>query len=97
MLAEIVLDVAIRWASLPLLAAAVFVGTAGWFFYAIFALTIRPNDVFNTVTSVFYFILPFASWMFYPVEPLSTPLRQLSWANPITWQVDAALRDNRHR
>ena len=26
--------------------------------------------------------------MFYPVEPLPTPLRQLSWANPITWHVD---------
>jgi len=29
-----------------------------------------------------------ASSMFYPVEPLPTPLRQLSWANPITWHVD---------
>ena len=76
-------------ASLPLLAAAVFIGTAGWFFfYAIFALIIRRNDVFNTVTSVFYFVLLFASSMFYPVEPLPTPLRQLSWANPITWHVD---------
>jgi ABC-2 type transport system permease protein len=89
MLAELVLDVPIRWGSLPLLAAAVFIGTAGWFFfYAIFALMIRRNDVFNTVTSVFYFILLFASSMFYPVEPLPTPLRQLSWANPITWHVD---------
>jgi ABC-2 type transport system permease protein len=88
-LAEIVLDVPIRWASLPLLSAAVFIGTAGWFFfYAIFALAIRRNDVFNTVTSVFYFVLLFASSMFYPVEPLPTPLRQLAWANPITWHVD---------
>ena len=89
MLAQIVLDVPIRWGSLPLLTAAVFIGTAGWFFfYAIFALIIRRNDVFNTVTSVFYFVLLFASSMFYPVEPLPTPLRQLSWANPITWHVD---------
>ena len=88
-LAQIVLNVPIRWASVPLLAAAVFVGTAGWFFfYAIFALTIRRNDLFNTVTSVFYFVLLFASSMFYPVEPLPSPLRQLSWANPITWHVD---------
>ena len=49
---------------------------------------IRRNDVFNTVTSVFYFVLLFASSMFYPVEPLPSPLRQLSWANPITWHVD---------
>ena len=45
-------------------------------------------DVFNTVTSIFYFVLLFASSMFYPVDPLPTPLRQLSWANPITWHVD---------
>jgi len=88
-LADLVLDVPIRWQSLPLFVATVFVGTAGWFFfYAIFALIIRGNDVFNTVTSIFYFILLFASSMFYPVEPLPTPLRQLSWANPITWHVD---------
>ena len=55
----------------PLLAAAVVVGTAGWFFfYAIFALTIRRNDAFNTVTSVFYFVFLFASSMFYPIDPL---------------------------
>jgi ABC-2 type transport system permease protein len=88
-LAEIVLGVPIRWQSLSLLTAAVFIGTAGWFyFYAIFALLIRGNDVFNTVTSIFYFVLLFASSMFYPVDPLPTPLRQLSWANPITWHVD---------
>ena len=26
--------------------------------------------------------------MFYPVDPLPSPLRELSWANPITWHVD---------
>ena len=88
-LAEAVHDVPIRWQSLPLLIATVFIGTAAWFFfYAIFALLIRGNDVFNTVTSIFYFVLLFASSMFYPVDPLPTPLRQLSWANPITWHVD---------
>jgi ABC-type multidrug transport system permease subunit len=30
----------------------------------------------------------FASSMFYPVEPLPSPLRELSLANPITWHVD---------
>ena len=88
-LAQMILNVPIRWGSLPLLATAVFVGTAGWFFfYAIFALIIRRNDLFNTVTSVFYFVLLFASSMFYPVDPLPSPLRELSWANPITWHVD---------
>src|SRR5688572_15750262 len=35
-----------------------------------------------------YFVLLFASSMFYPIEPLPSPLRELSWANPITWHVD---------
>ena len=30
----------------------------------------------------------FASSMFYPVDPLPTPFREIAFANPITWQVD---------
>jgi ABC-type multidrug transport system permease subunit len=89
MLAALLLNVPVRTAGLPLLAAAVTVGTAGWFFfYAIFALRIRRNDAFNTVTSVFYFVFLFASSMFYPVEPLPRAFRLAAMANPITWQVD---------
>jgi len=88
-LAQLVLGVPIKWELLPLLFVTVFIGTAGWFFfYALFALVIRRNDVFNTVTSVFYFVLLFASSMFYPVGPLPSPLRELAMANPITWHVD---------
>jgi ABC-type multidrug transport system permease subunit len=69
--------------------AAVLIGTAGWFFfYAIFALIIRRNDAFNTVTSVFYFVFLFASSMFYPLEPLPEAFRAVALANPITWHVD---------
>jgi ABC-type multidrug transport system permease subunit len=89
LLARVLLQVPIQWDRLPLLSAAVLLGTAGWFFfYAIFALLIRRNDAFNTVTSVFYFVFLFASSMFYPVEPLPTPFREIALANPITWQVD---------
>ena len=89
LLAKALLGVSIRWPGLPLLAAAVFVGTAGWFFfYAIFALVIRRNDAFNAVTSVFYFVFLFASSMFYPIEPLPAAFRSIAQANPITWQVD---------
>ena len=87
-LAAGLLDVPVRlgW---PLLAAAIVIGTAGWFFfYAIFALRIRRNDAFNTVTSIFYFVFLFASSMFYPLEPLPNVARG-GVANPITWQVDA--------
>ena len=88
-LAAWLLDVRIRWDLTPLTAAAVVVGTAGWFFfYAIFALAIRRNDAFNTVTSIFYFVFLFASSMFYPLDPLPAIFRAVAYANPITWQVD---------
>jgi ABC-type multidrug transport system permease subunit len=88
-LAAVVLGVAVRPALLPLLLMTVVVGTAGWFFfYAIFALLIRRNDAFNTVTSIFYFVFLFASSMFYPLEPLPDAFRLIAMANPITWHVD---------
>jgi ABC-2 type transport system permease protein len=89
LLATAVLGVALRPRGFPLLAAAVVIGTAGWFFfYAIFALAIRRNDAFNTVTSIFYFVFLFASSMFYPIDPLPKLFRIVALANPITWHVD---------
>ena len=89
LMARALLGVPVRFDLLPLLVAAVAVGTAGWFFfYAIFALRIRRNDAFNTVTSIFYFVFLFASSMFYPLEPLPAGFRLVAYANPITWQVD---------
>ena len=88
-LAGVLLGVPVRLDFLPLLIAAVTIGTAGWFFfYAIFALRIRRNDAFNTVTSIFYFVFLFASSMFYPLDPLPDVFRRVAYANPITWQVD---------
>jgi ABC-2 type transport system permease protein len=88
-LATILLGVRVHVERLPLLFVATCVGTAGWFFfYAIFALRIRANDVFNTVTSVFFFVFLFASSMFYPLEPLPKAFRLTALANPITWQID---------
>jgi ABC-2 type transport system permease protein len=89
LLAAAVLGVTLRPGGLPLLAASVVIGTAGWFFfYAIFALSIRRNDAFNTVTSILYFVFLFASSMFYPVDPLPAALRVVALANPVTWHVD---------
>jgi ABC-2 type transport system permease protein len=77
------------WPRLPLIALAMTVGTAGWFFFfSILALRIRRNDMFQTVINVLYFILLFASNMFYPLAPLPSWLQAAAWANPITWQVD---------
>ena len=88
-LATVLLRVPVRFDRLPLLIAATLVGTAGWFFfYAIFALRIRRNDAYNTVTSVFYFVFLFASSMFYPLDPLPRTFRLAASANPITWQID---------
>jgi len=88
-LAALLLGVPVRVAGAPLLVAAVTVGTAGWFFfYALFALRIRRNDAFNTITSIIYFVFLFASSMFYPLEPLPEAFRQVASANPITWHVD---------
>lgn len=89
LLASMLLGVDVRLDLLPILIATVVVGTAGWFFfYAIFALQIRRNDAFNTVTSIFYFVFLFASSMFYPLDPLPDVFRRVAFANPITWQVD---------
>jgi ABC-2 type transport system permease protein len=89
LLAAVLLGVPLRPARFPMLAAAVVVGTAGWFFfYAIFALAIRRNDAFNTVTSIFYFVFLFASSMFYPIDPLPAAFRAVAQMNPITWHVD---------
>lgn len=88
-LAAALLDVPLRASGWPLLAGAIVVGTSGWFFfYALFALRIRRNDAFNTVTSIFYFVFLFASSMFYPLDPLPQTFRLSAYANPITWQVD---------
>jgi len=89
LLSAVVLEVPLRPQGWPLVAAAATVGTAGWFFfYAVFALRIRRNDAFNTVTSIFYFVFLFASSMFYPLEPLPAAFRAAAYVNPITWHVD---------
>jgi ABC-2 type transport system permease protein len=88
-MAAIVLGVKVKPALLPWLLLGVILGTAGWFFFfAIFALRIRRNDVFNSVTSIFYFVFLFASSIFYPLDPLPRWLRSVAMLNPITWQVD---------
>ena len=89
LLAALLLGVEIRLDLLPILVVAVVGGTAGWFFfYAIFALWIRRNDAYNTVTSIFYFFFLFVSSMFYPVDALPTALRVAAYANPVTWHTD---------
>jgi ABC-2 type transport system permease protein len=88
-LAAVLVGVPLRPQGWPEALAITVVGTSGWFFfYAIFAIRIRRNDAFNTVTSVFYFVFLFASSIFYPLGPLPAGFRAVALANPITWQVD---------
>jgi ABC-2 type transport system permease protein len=87
--ANLLLGVKLRVELFPVLFAAVVTGTACWFFFfAIFALRTRRMDVFNSLTSVFYFLFLFASSMFYPLDPLPVWFRGAALVNPITWQVD---------
>ncbi len=87
--AHILLHVPLDAVRLPLLLVALVVGPAAWFYlYAMLALRIRRNDVFNAVTSILYFVLIFVSSMFYPTDPLPRWFAGAALANPITWQVD---------
>lgn len=88
-LASAVLRVRITWAAMPLTLLGIVVGTAGWFFFfAVFALRIRRNDIFNTILSLFYFVFLLASSMFYPLERAPGWFRAVAYFNPTTWHVD---------
>jgi ABC-2 type transport system permease protein len=83
------LDVSVRWNSIPFVFAGMMIGTAGWFFlFASLAFLIRRNDTFNTVLNGCYFILIFLSSMFYPLDNVPTWLRLAAFANPLTWLTD---------
>lgn len=87
--AHVLLRVPLHSARVGLLLAVLVAGPAAWFYlYAMLALRIRRNDVFNAVTSILYFVLIFVSSMFYPTEPLPRWFAAAALANPITWQAD---------
>ncbi len=83
------LHIPLRWEFFPLVLGGIIAGTAAWFFFlATFALRIRRNDMFNTFINVAYFVLMFASSMFYPLQDLPVWLRAIAFANPMTWHTD---------
>ena len=85
----LLLDARLRMDLLPVAAATVIVGTAGWFFlFSIFAITSKRMDAFNTLTSAAYILLMFLSTMFYPAEGMPAWFRVAVRCNPMTWQVD---------
>lgn len=87
--AAFLLNLSLVWWRLPVVLLAVGVGTAGWFFFfSIFALQIRRNDIYHTVINMLYFGLLFGSNMFYPLEPMPGWLKWTALVNPVTWQVN---------
>jgi ABC-2 type transport system permease protein len=88
-LGSLLLDIPISLYYLPLVFVGIIIGTAGWFFFLmIFALRIRRNDMYNTIINLLYFILLFASSLFYPLDLLPAWLRTAALINPVTWQAD---------
>jgi ABC-2 type transport system permease protein len=86
----LILRIPLVWEHIPLVFAGVILGTAAWFFcLATFALRFRRNDMFNTFINVIYFILMFASSMFYPIDNFPVWLRFVALVNPMTWHTDA--------
>ncbi|MBL0177213.1 MAG: ABC transporter permease [Ignavibacteria bacterium] len=51
-------------------------------------MRIRRNDVYNTIINVSYFVLMFASSIFFPLDNSPSWLRVAAYANPLTWHTD---------
>jgi ABC-2 type transport system permease protein len=85
----LILHVRIRDGFAPLTFLFTSIGTAAWFFFfASLALRIKRMDIFNTITSLCYILLMFASSMFYPLESLPNWFRWIARVNPVTWLTD---------
>jgi ABC-2 type transport system permease protein len=85
----LLLDIPFLWPRTFFVFAGIAFGTAGWFFFlTTFALRIRRNDMFNTFLNVAYFMLMFASSLFYPLDALPAWLKTTALLNPLTWHTD---------
>ncbi len=86
----LLLDIVLQWSLIGMTLLGIVVGTAGWFFFlSMLALRITRSDVYNTVLNIAYFVLMFASSLFYPLDSMPQWLRVLSLLNPLTWHTDA--------
>ncbi len=86
----LVLDIPIQWSLIVFVLGGIILGTAGWFFcLSILALRVQRSDLFNTILNVAYFVLMFASSLFYPIDTMPAWLRYISLLNPLTWHTDA--------
>ncbi len=86
----LLLDIALQWRLIGMTLLGIVIGTAGWFFFlSMLALRITRSDVYNTVINIAYFVLMFASSLFYPLDSMPQWLRIISLLNPLTWHTDA--------
>lgn len=84
------LKIPIQFSMIGFTLAGIVFGTAGWFFFlSLLALRIARSDVYNTALNIAYFVLMFASSMFYPVDSMPAWLKYISLVNPLTWHTDA--------
>ncbi len=89
LLGVLILGIEIQWGMMPVVLISIVLATAGWFFaLSTIALRIRRNDIFNTFLNVLYFVLMFASTLFYPLDGAPAWLRAASMVNPLTWHTD---------
>jgi len=87
--AVLFLGVSVHWERLPLVMLWMAAGTAGWFFlFSIISIQVRRNDIYHTLINLTYFLLLFASNIFYPLDPMPVWLKTAAVLNPVTWQVD---------
>jgi ABC-2 type transport system permease protein len=85
----LLLGIHIQWPLFGLSLLGIVVGTAGWFFFlSLLALRITRSDIYNTVLNVAYFVLMFASSIFYPIDTMPAWLRGFALLNPLTWHTD---------
>lgn len=83
------LGIPLDWSMVGIVLLGIVIGTAGWFFFlSLLALRITRSDVYNTVLNVAYFLMMFASSIFYPLDSMPEWLRLASFANPLTWHTD---------
>ncbi len=88
-LGALLLDIPVHWNAMGMVLGAVAFGTAGWFYFlSLLALRIQRNDAFNVVLNAVYFLLMFASSIFYPTEAMPAWLRISALLNPLTWHTD---------
>jgi ABC-2 type transport system permease protein len=72
-----------------IVAAALFLGTVLFGSFAIaLSVVLRSSETFQIVSTFAFFVFLFTSSVFYPANTAPAVIRQISYANPLTWTTD---------